>query len=124
LREREYFQFVRSDTSAKLEDRLPEVLKFAKHLKSQNQFQSVSILGYCWGGKLTLLALGSADSPFDSGAIVHPAMIADSDGDNLSRPLAFYPSKDEPSAVVEHITASMKGKPFSDKCDFHLYSTV
>lgn len=33
---------------AKIEDRLPEVLKFAEELKGKG-FKTVSILGYCWG---------------------------------------------------------------------------
>lgn len=33
--------------SAKLDDRLPEVLDFAKEL--QKSYEKVSILGYCWG---------------------------------------------------------------------------
>jgi hypothetical protein len=36
-----------ADISAKISDRLPEVLKFGEHLKKE--FKTVSILGYCWG---------------------------------------------------------------------------
>lgn len=43
------------------------------------------------GGKLTLLSLAE-DTPFDAGAVVHPAMIAPEDGEKLSVPLGFYPS--------------------------------
>lgn len=32
---------------AKLDDRLPEVVKFAEELKKK--YKTVSILGYCWG---------------------------------------------------------------------------
>lgn len=70
------------------------------------------------------MALSSPSSPFRAGAIVHPAMIANADGDNLARPLAFYPSKDEPNDVVEHIVTSIHQKAFKKDCDFHLYSTV
>ncbi|WWC64735.1 uncharacterized protein I303_107346 [Kwoniella dejecticola CBS 10117] len=52
---------------AKLEDRLPEVLDFAQTLKKTHS--RVSILGYCW------------------------AMIAPEDGNELTVPLGFYPSK-------------------------------
>ncbi len=79
------------------------------------------------GGKLTLLALSStlpSPTPFNSGAIVHPAMISPSDGQNLSVPLAFYPSVDEPRDVVESIRKDMLGKEFSGKCDYELYDTV
>lgn len=43
------------------------------------------------GGKLTLLSLAEG-TPFDAGAVVHPAMIAPEDGEKLSVPLGFYPS--------------------------------
>ncbi|WVQ84576.1 hypothetical protein IAT38_006730 [Cryptococcus sp. DSM 104549] len=107
--------------TAKIDDRLPEVLEFAKSLKRDHS--KVSILGYCWGGKVTLLSL-APDSPFCCGAVIHPAMIAAEDGDKLSVPLGFYPSQDEPKDVVEKIEAAIKDKPFSSKCDYHLYDTV
>lgn len=34
---------------AKLDDRLPEVVKFAEWLKDKYKFKTISILGYCWG---------------------------------------------------------------------------
>lgn len=39
---------------AKLDDRLPEVVKFAEELKKK--YKTVSILGYCWG-KSSLVGL-------------------------------------------------------------------
>ena len=73
------------------------------------------------------MALSSAleqQTPFHCGAIVHPAMIAPEEGDNLSVPLGFYPSQDEPKDVVDKIEHSMQGKDFSEQCDYHLYDTV
>ncbi|RSH91368.1 hypothetical protein EHS25_009667 [Saitozyma podzolica] len=107
--------------TAKLDDRLPEVVEFAKGLK--NEFETVSLMGYCWGGKLALMALAS-DKVFCCGAVVHPAMIAGEDGDDLSVPLGFYPSMDEPKDVVRRIHEAMQGKPFREKCGYHLYDTV
>ncbi len=78
--------------------------------------------GLTIGGKITLQAL-SKSSPFCCGAIVHPAMIAPEDGENLAVPLGFYPSKDEPKDVVDQIKASNE-KKFGDKGDFKLYDTV
>ncbi|WWD19752.1 hypothetical protein CI109_104216 [Kwoniella shandongensis] len=101
--------------TAKLDDRLPEVIEFAKGLKKDNGFDKVSILG----GKLTLLSLASG-SPFCCGAIVHPAMIAAEDGEKLSVPLGFYPSAD----VVEKINSAIDVKPFAKQSDFYLYDTV
>lgn len=76
------------------------------------------------GGKLTLLALSDKNSPFTCGAVVHPAMIANGDGDSLSRPLAFYPSKDEPTEQVQYIRKCIDNKPFTALCNYHLYDTV
>ncbi|ORY35779.1 dienelactone hydrolase [Naematelia encephala] len=107
--------------TAKIEDRLPEVLEFGKYLKEKG-FKKVSILGYCYGGKITLLALQSKN-PFCCGAIVHPAMITNEDGDKLAAPLGFYPSADEPEDAVKYISEANKEK-FGDESDFKLYDTV
>lgn len=50
-------------------------------------------------------------------------MIAPEDGDNLTVPLGFYPSKDEPKDVVDKISKVDKEK-FGEKSDYHLYDTV
>lgn len=66
----------------------------------------------------------SEKSPFCCGAVVHPAMIASEDGDDLALPLGFYPSADEPKDVADKISAAIKAKDFKDKCEVHLYDTV
>jgi len=73
------------------------------------------------GGKVVLRCL--AEDVFDYGAIVHPAMIAKEDGDNLKQPLGFYPSADEPKDVIEYIAGVNKTK-FGEKGDFVHFSTV
>ncbi|ORX35390.1 hypothetical protein BD324DRAFT_582039, partial [Kockovaella imperatae] len=111
--------------TAKLSDRLPEVIAFGEYLNKE--YESVAIQGYCWGGKVTLMALSStlpSQTPFCCGAVVHPALIAPEDGDNLAAPLGFYPSHDEPKEAVEKIEAAMEIKEFVKKCDYHLYDTV
>lgn len=47
---------------AKIEDRLPEVIKFGEGLKNDG-FKSVSILGYCWGECLNWKATCSGVQP-------------------------------------------------------------
>ncbi|KAL1413288.1 hypothetical protein Q8F55_001044 [Vanrija albida] len=113
--------------TANLEKRLPEVFKFAEYLKNERGFQSVSLLGYCWGGKITLLSLSSENpesSLFTCGATVHPAVIVVDDGKHLHRPLAFFPSKDEPKDVIDSIVGAMQGKKFEEQCAYHFYNTV
>ena len=73
---------------------------------------------------MALSSILSSPSPFCCGSIVHPAMIAPEDGENLDCPLGFYPSHDESKDVVEQIDAAMKTKSFASKCDYHLYDTV
>jgi hypothetical protein len=51
-------------------------------------------------------------------------MITPEDGNNLSVPLGFYPSADEPKDVVADIQSAMARKPFAAECDYHLYDTV
>ncbi|KAK6909275.1 hypothetical protein I203_103292 [Kwoniella mangroviensis CBS 8507] len=112
---------IRADRGrAKLDDRLPEVLNFAKALKKDHGINRVSILGYCWGGKLALLSLTSG-TPFCCGAVIHPAMIAPEDGENLTVPFGFYPSM---VSRIEKIEEAIKSKPFASKSDYHLYDTV
>ena len=62
-----------------------------------------------------------APTPFCCGAVVHPAMIAAEDGENLKIPLGFYPSMDEPIDVVKKIHSATKG---NEKGDYKLYDTV
>lgn len=45
--------------SAKLSDRLPEVIEFTKFLKTEG-YEKVAILGYCWGASMTHTLLYSA----------------------------------------------------------------
>ena len=92
------------------------------HVRTQ-----VLMLAPLAGGKLTLLALSStlsSPTPFDVGAIVHPAMLVPEDGDNLAAPLGFFPSMDEPKETVVKIHEAMEKKEYADRCDYKLYDTV
>ena len=120
---------------AKITDRQPEIVEFAKGLKKDG-YEKVSLLGYCWGtssvktkialmsgGKVALISLAEFE-PFNAGAIVHPAMIAAEDGANLKVPLGFFPSVDEPKDVIQDIKVAMDQKDWSGKNDYHYYDTV
>jgi hypothetical protein len=51
-------------------------------------------------------------------------MIASEDGSNLSVPLGFFPSVDEPKEVIGSIKEEMDKKQWSDKNAYHHYDTV
>jgi hypothetical protein len=72
---------------------------------------------------VVLISLADSE-PFDSGAIVHPAMIAPEDGSNLKVPLAFFPSVDEPKEVIQNIKEAMDSKEWSKENAYHHYDTV
>jgi dienelactone hydrolase len=75
------------------------------------------------GGKVALISLAESE-PFNAGAIVHPAMIAPEDGENLKVPLGFFPSVDEPKDVIQQIKVAMDKKDWSAKNEYHHYDTV
>jgi len=46
---------------AKLDDRLPEAIEFANHLRDSKGYSKVSILGYCWGELIACVHNTAAD---------------------------------------------------------------
>jgi len=102
--------------------RLPELLGVAEALKKDG-ITRIGALGYCWGGKVSILA-GALPDPFSAVAAVHPAFIINADADNLMVPLGFYPSKDEPNDMIQYVSSVASAKPFAAKNDFHHFDTV
>jgi len=94
-------------------DSVAKLKRIAETLKSEG-VTKVGAFGYCWGGKVTILA-GSGSTPLDAVAAIHPAMLNASDGDKLSVPLGLYPSKDEPTDEYEKLLGVIAKKPFADK---------
>jgi len=62
-------------------------------------------------------------SPFAASAQVHPAMINPADAENLDKPTALFPSKDEDAEDVKKFWAVVEKKPFADKCVHKTYET-
>ena len=77
--------------SANVQDRLAELKSVTESLKKSG-YDSISLYGFCWGGKVSAVASQYADL-FKSVAIVHPAMLDAADVENLQVPFGFYPSK-------------------------------
>lgn len=97
-------------------------------------YERVGVYGYCWGGKLVLLSSASP-SPFDAGAVIHPAMIANEDAERLKVPFGFYPSKvsrvaedangqDEPKEVVAVFDEQLQKNAWKSLNGYHLFDTV
>ncbi|KAK4687548.1 hypothetical protein P7C73_g2559, partial [Tremellales sp. Uapishka_1] len=109
--------------TAKLDDRLSELLGFAKYLRTEKGFAHVGVLGYCWGGKLAIMSLAEP-KVFDYGALVHPAMLVGGDGPKVQVPLALYASADEPKDVIHAITLAMADKKEWLYSEVYTYRTV
>ncbi|KAL4963943.1 dienelactone hydrolase family protein [Aspergillus stella-maris] len=58
-------------------------------------FESWSILGYCWGGKIAVLSSGSENKTFKAAVQCHPAMLDPNDAKGINIPMALLASKDE-----------------------------
>ncbi|KAI0757364.1 dienelactone hydrolase family-domain-containing protein [Daedaleopsis nitida] len=99
-----------------------KALNVAKALKEEG-VTTVGIYGYCWGGKVTILAGSSATTPFSAAASVHPAMLNHGDVTDLVIPLGLYPSQDEPVDESKQILEIISKKPIADKSDYKLYDS-
>ncbi|KAJ1960471.1 hypothetical protein GGI12_003783 [Dipsacomyces acuminosporus] len=79
-----------------------------------NGVTSVSIVGFCWGGKMVVSALAELDG-FAGGAVVHPALLVPEDFEKVNAPFLVLPSREEPDFSKEF--ALVKAKAFGPKCD-------
>ncbi|PKX96158.1 dienelactone hydrolase family protein [Aspergillus novofumigatus IBT 16806] len=70
-------------------------------------FESWSILGYCWGGKIACLS-SAKDTKFKAAVQCHPAMVDPNDAKNVTIPMAMLASKDENPKDVEAFGANFK----------------
>ncbi|KAL3466849.1 Alpha/Beta hydrolase protein [Aspergillus heterothallicus] len=72
------------------------------------QFDSWSILGYCWGGKITVLASGEGNVTFKAAVQCHPAMLDPENAKEVSIPMALLASKDENPEDVSAFGANLR----------------
>lgn len=87
--------------------RIPNVVSEANKLAANGSFQW-SILGHCWGGKITALSSGQDNKTFKSAVQCHPAMVDPNDAKTVNIPMALLASKDEPPQDVEAFKANLK----------------
>ncbi|OBZ79658.1 putative AIM2 family protein C30D10.14 [Grifola frondosa] len=107
---------------AKPQDAVGRLLTVGKALKSDGA-KFVGTFGFCWGGKVTILAGSDAATPFDAVAATHPAMLHAADVNELKVPLGFYPSNDEPVDECKKILEIVATKPFAAKNDHKFYNS-
>ncbi|KAE8144301.1 hypothetical protein BDV25DRAFT_167159 [Aspergillus avenaceus] len=77
-------------------------------LSEAGSFESWSILGYCWGGKITALASGKDNKAFKAAVQCHPAMLAPDDAKSVTIPMALLASKDENPQDVQAFGANLQ----------------
>ncbi|KAL4913070.1 Alpha/Beta hydrolase protein [Aspergillus aurantiobrunneus] len=92
--------------------RIPGVVSEANSLApptpSGGGFTSWSILGYCWGGKISVLSSGQENKTFRAAVQCHPAMLDPNDAPGINVPMALLASKDEKPEDVDKFGASLK----------------
>ncbi|KAH9927519.1 Alpha/Beta hydrolase protein [Epithele typhae] len=103
-------------------ENVKRLLAVADALKKDG-VEFIGVYGFCWGGKVTILASSTETTPFGAAAAVHPAMLSHGDVTNLAIPLGLYPSKDEPEEESKQIMEIISKKPIKDKSDYKLYDS-
>ncbi|KAL3472240.1 hypothetical protein BJX99DRAFT_262443 [Aspergillus californicus] len=87
--------------------KIPGVVNEANKLASGGKFDW-SILGYCWGGKITVLSTGAENKTFKAAVQCHPAMLDPNDAKGINVPMALLASKDEKAEDVSAFGANLK----------------
>lgn len=88
--------------------KIPDVVADGNKLAPGGAFQSWSILGFCWGGKIASLSSGAENTLFQAAAQCHPAMVDANDAKVINIPMALLASKDEPVDDVKEFAANLK----------------
>ncbi|OGE47839.1 hypothetical protein PENARI_c036G09081 [Penicillium arizonense] len=88
--------------------KIPGVVAEGNKLAPGGNFQSWSILGFCWGGKIAALASGTDNKLFKAAVQCHPAMVDANDAKAVNIPMAMLASGDEPAQDVKDFEANLK----------------
>jgi len=87
-----------------------KVTKILAELKSAYpSVASWALMGYCWGGKVTVLS-SFEGTGFTASAIIHPAMVDPADAPKVTIPIAVLPSGDEDKDAVTKFGNDLKVK--------------
>ncbi|KAJ2453672.1 hypothetical protein EV183_002076 [Coemansia sp. RSA 2336] len=85
-----------------------EMFKTAVSLLQAEGTQKIGSVGFCWGAKLSLCALGE-DLNIKSVSLVHPSMLERKNFENAQGPVLLLTTKDEP--VMDEDLEIVKNKP-------------
>lgn len=85
------------------------------YLKIEKQCTEFGTVGFCWGGKMSILQGSSGD--FKAVASAHPSFLAVEDAQALTCPVLLLPSKDEPD-LTDFINAAKEKFPESNLVPF------
>lgn len=108
--------------AANPQNAVSKLLNVAKALKADGA-KFVGAFGFCWGGKVTILAGSAESTPLDAISATHPAMLSSADATELKVPLGLYPSQDEPQEEYKKIVEIVSKKPWAAKNDHKFYDT-
>ncbi|CAL5218920.1 g666 [Coccomyxa viridis] len=90
-----------------------EVKEVMAEFKSKYSLSKVGAQGFCWGGKYTVLLLGSSDA--DAGVVCHGSLLNDEDVEAIKNPVLFlYSANDQqiPDEKREKFQSILKTKSF------------
>lgn len=91
----------------------PDYFAALTKLRSQG-FQNFGTIGFCWGGKIVIQALGSprlVERGLKAAASLHPSMLDMEDAEKCNGAVCLLPSKDEPEIVSGAFWETIKNKP-------------
>ncbi|KAJ5110244.1 hypothetical protein N7532_002889 [Penicillium argentinense] len=88
--------------------KIPKVIEEGNKYAAAGSFQSWSILGFCWGGKIAAISAGNDNKLFKAAAQCHPAMVDPNDAKSINVPFVCLASKDEPAADVDAFKANLQ----------------
>ncbi|KAJ1960470.1 hypothetical protein GGI12_003782 [Dipsacomyces acuminosporus] len=89
------------------------IFKAAQKVLEDEGIAHIGAIGFCWGAKLALQALGEENSGIGGSALVHPSALTKEDFENANGPVLLLPSKNERDFTEDFAIA--KAKPFGDK---------
>ncbi|KAJ5887410.1 hypothetical protein N7495_007451 [Penicillium taxi] len=87
--------------------KIPKVVEEANKLAPGGAFQSWTILGHCWGGKIAVLSAAQYNT-FKVSVQCHPAMVDPKDAESIKVPFCMLASKDEPAEDVTAFKANLQ----------------
>jgi len=109
-------------TTGNFATRIDEFYAVAEALRAEG-VTKIGALGYCWGGKMLILAGRKADK-VDAIATAHPARMAVDDAKELAIPIGLFPSQNENEKECEEFMKILETKSFAHKNEYKYYPTV